>query len=116
MHELAIAQSVFDIAFGEAQKHAARKIRKIKISIGEFSGVVKDALDFAFEVLKAGTPAEDAEIEIEVVKLKALCEECGEVECRLNDLKFTCSDCGRQLQITAGREMKVDYIDIDDGE
>lgn len=115
MHELAIAQSVFDIAFGEANKHAAAKIRKIKLSIGEFSGVVKDALDFAFRVLKPGTPAENAEIEIEVIALRATCEQCGEVECRLSDLKFTCTDCGRQLTVTAGREMKVDYIDIDDG-
>lgn len=115
MHEMAIAQSVFDIAFGLAQQHADSKIRKIKLSVGEFSGVVKDALDFAFDVLKPGTPAAEAEIEIEVVKLAAVCEQCGEVECRLNDLKFTCDECGRQLKITAGREMKVDYVDLDDG-
>jgi hydrogenase nickel incorporation protein HypA/HybF len=115
MHEIAIAQSVFEIAFGEAQKHSPGNIRKIKISIGEFSGVVKDALDFAFEVLKPGTAAADAEIEIEVVKLSAICEKCGETDCSISDLKLSCSDCGRTLQITAGREMKVDYIDIDDG-
>ena len=114
MHEMAIAQSVFEIAFGEAEKHAAAKIRKIKLSIGEFSGVVKDALDFAFDVLKAGTPAADAEIEIEVIKLRANCGKCGETECRLNDLKFTCTNCGSQLRITAGKEMRVDYIDLDD--
>lgn len=113
---MAIAQSVFDIAFGEANKHAAAKVRKIKLSIGEFSGVVKDALDFAFDVLKKDTPAADAEIEIEIVKLKAVCDKCGETECKLNDLKFSCSNCGRQLTITAGREMKVDYVDLDDGE
>ena len=119
MHEMAIAQSVFDIAFGLAHDNADRanrKIRKIKLSIGEFSGVVKDALDFAFEVLKKDTPAADAEIEIEVIKLAAVCDQCGEVECKLNDLKFTCKECGRQLMITAGREMRVDYIDLDDGE
>lgn len=116
MHEMAIAQSVFDIAFGEASKHGAAKIRKIKLSIGEFSGVVKDALDFAFKVLKRDTPAADAEIEIEIIKLTAICDLCGEVECKLNDLKFTCNECGRQLVITGGREMKVDYIDLDDGE
>lgn len=115
MHEMSIAQSVFEIAFGEAEKHDGGRIRKIKLSIGEFSGVVKDALDFAFEVLKPGTPASEAEIEIEVVKLKAVCEECGEVECKLSDLRFKCS-CGLHLQVAAGREMKVDYIDIDDGE
>lgn len=110
---MAIAQSVFDIAFGEARKQPSGKIRKIKISIGEFSGVVKDALDFAFEVLKPGTLAADAEIEIEVVKLTAVCEQCGETECSISDLRLSCFDCGRTLQITAGREMKVDYIDID---
>lgn len=113
---MAIAQSVFDIAFEETQQHTAGKIRKIKLSVGEFSGVVKDALDFAFEVLKPGTRAENAEIEIEIVKLKAVCEKCGETECKLNDLKFTCAECGQQLTITAGREMTVDYIDIDDGD
>lgn len=115
MHEMSIAQSVFDIAFDEMQKSAAVKIRKIKLSIGEFSGVVKDALEFAFDVLKPGTPAADAEIEIEIVKLKAVCKDCGEAECSINDLILICSDCGLPLLITAGREMKVDYIDLDEG-
>lgn len=119
MHEMAIAQSVFDIAFGLARENADRadrKIRKIKLTIGEFSGVVKDALDFAFEVLKKDTPAAEAEIEIEVIKLAAVCDLCGEVECTLSDLKLKCKECGRQLLVTAGREMRVDYIDLDDGE
>jgi hydrogenase nickel incorporation protein HypA/HybF len=116
MHEMAIAQSVIDIAFAESSRYAGQRISKIKLSVGEFSGVVKEALDFAFQALKKDTPAADAEIEIEVVKLRAVCEACGEVECRLNDLKFTCEACGQQLTITAGREMRVDYIDLDDGE
>lgn len=115
MHEMAIAESVFDIAFPLALEND-RKIRKIKLSIGEFSGVVKDALDFAFKVLKKDTPAEEAEIEIEIVRLAANCDLCGEVQCRLNDLKLTCHECGRGLLITSGREMRVDYIDLDDGE
>jgi hydrogenase nickel incorporation protein HypA/HybF len=116
MHEMAIAQSVFDIAFSEAEKHAAAKIKKIKLSIGEFSGVVKDALDFAFEVLKPGTPAADAEIEIEIVELRAECENCGSIRCSLSDLKLTCPQCASPLVINSGREMRVEYIDLDDGE
>lgn len=116
MHEMAIAQSVFDIALGEARKHADAPIRKIKLSIGEFSGVVKDALDFAFEVLKPGTPAADAEIEIEIVKLTARCSRCGTIECSLNDLRLKCPHCDRPLDITSGRDMRVDYIDLDEGD
>jgi len=116
MHEIAIAQSVFDIAFSEAEKHAAARIRRIKLSVGEFSGVVKDALDFAFDVLKPGTPAADAEIEIEITRLTAKCQNCGDAECNLSDLTFICRVCGRQLEITGGRDMKVDYVDLYDGE
>ena len=90
MHEMAIAQSVFDIAFAEAARHSDAQIRKIKLSIGEFSGVVKESLDFAFAAMKKDTPAADAKIEIEIVRLTALCEECGPAECRMTDLKFTC--------------------------
>ena len=112
MHEMAIAQSVLDIAFGEMEKNASAGIRKIKISIGEFSGVVKDALEFAFDVLKTGTPAAKAEVEIEVLPMSAECSECGRVECRLNDLNLICPTCGRILFITSGRDMKVDYLDL----
>lgn len=113
MHEMSIAQSVLDIAVGEMQERAATSIRKIKISIGEFSGVVKEALDFAFDVLKPGTAANAAEIEIEVLPLTAECETCGPAVCRLNDLNLSCPGCGGTVRLTGGREMRVDYLDLE---
>jgi hydrogenase nickel incorporation protein HypA/HybF len=113
MHEMAVAQSVLDIAVGEMGRHASTGIRGIKLSIGEFSGVVKEALDFAFDVLKPGTPAAAANIVIEVVPMKADCPACGPVSCRLNDLSFFCPQCSEPVRLTAGREMKVDYVDLD---
>ena len=113
MHEMAIAQSVLDIAFGEMEKRAAIRLRKIKISIGEFSGVVKEALEFAFDVLKPGTLASEAEVEIEVVPMMGECTSCGPVACRLNDLNLICPACGATIRISGGREMRVDYLDID---
>ena len=113
MHEMAIAQSVLDIAFGEMEKRAARRVQKIKITIGEFSGVVKEALEFAFDVLTPDTAASGAEVEIEVVPLTADCAQCGPVRCRLNDLNLICPTCGSTLRISGGREMRVEYLDID---
>lgn len=113
MHEMSIAQSVLDIAFGEMEKNAASSIRKIKISIGQFSGVVKEALEFAFDVLKPETAAAAAEIEIEVTEVKAECPICGPAECSLNDLNLFCPNCNRVLKITTGREMTVDYLDLE---
>ena len=113
MHEMSIAQSVLDIAFREMEKNASGGICKIKISIGEFSGVVKEALEFAFDVLKPGTPAATAALEIEVVPMTAECPYCGVVECRISDLNLLCPHCGQVVFITAGREMKVDYLDLE---
>jgi hydrogenase nickel incorporation protein HypA/HybF len=113
MHEMSIAQSVLDIAFGEMEKNAYSRVRKIKISIGEFSGVVKEALEFAFDVVKLQTPAEAAEVEIEVQPMAVECSECGSFKCSLSDLNLFCPECGRTMKITAGREMTVDYLDLD---
>ena len=113
MHEMAIAQSVMDIAFGEMDKRAATALKKIKISVGEFSGVVKEALEFAFDALKPDTRAAAAEIEIEVVPLEAECVTCGPGPCRLDDLDLSCPVCGHAMQIVSGREMKVDYVDLE---
>ena len=113
MHEMAIAQSVVDIAFSEMEKRAAGRLTKIKISIGDFSGVVKEALEFAFDVLKPDTPASEAEVEIEVVPMTGECFLCGPVACRLNDLNLSCPTCGATINISSGREMRVDYLDID---
>ena len=118
---MAIAESVLVIAIGEMRRHASTGIREIKLSIGEFSGVVKEALEFAFDVLKPVTvitaqnaaTAAAANIEIEVVPIKAECVSCGPVSCRLNDLNLFCPNCGKPIQLTAGREMKVDYVDLD---
>jgi hydrogenase nickel incorporation protein HypA/HybF len=113
MHEMSIAQSVLEIAIGEMEKNAASSVRKIKISIGQFSGVVKEALEFAFDVLKPETPAAAAEIEIAVIEIKAECPVCGPTECRLNDLNLFCPICNAVLKISAGREMTVDYLDVE---
>lgn len=113
MHEMAIAQSVLDIASGEMEKHAASRINKVKLSIGEFSGVVREALEFAFDVLKPGTAAGDADFEIEIVPMRADCASCGPVACRLSDLSLLCPQCGNPATIVGGREMTVDYVDLD---
>ena len=113
MHEMSIAQSVLDIAFGEMERHASLGIKKIKISIGEFSGVVREALEFAFEVLKRDTPAANAAIDIEVLPMTAECDKCGTVHCQISDLNLFCPACGRTLVITGGRDMTVDYLDLE---
>lgn len=113
MHELSIAQSIIEIVDEEARKHGASRVKKVKIKIGEFSGVVKEALEFSFDVVKNGTIVEDAQIEIEIVKFRALCGNCGFVLEEMEDFNLFCRVCGEPMNIVSGREMQVEYIEIE---
>lgn len=113
MHEVSIVRSVIDIAESEARKLGASNIRKIKLKVGEFRGVVKEALEFSFAALKKDTLAAEAELEVETVRLGVECGDCGPVDCPLNDFNLLCPHCGALLTIVAGREMQVEYIDLD---
>ncbi len=110
---MAIVQSVLDLAFAEAAKHSGARVRKIKLTVGEMSGVVPQAAEFAFTVLTEDTIAAGAELEIEVVELTAQCGNCGRKRMSISDLRLKCDGCGGQMSIASGRELRVEYIDID---
>lgn len=113
MHEAAIVQGVLDLATREALKNGGAPIQRIKLKLGEFRGVVREALEFSFAAMKQGTLAEGAELEIETIKLRVTCATCGEIECSPRDYNFFCPHCAKPLQIVAGREMQIEYIDLE---
>jgi hydrogenase nickel incorporation protein HypA/HybF len=111
MHELAITMNILELAEREARKHKAQRINKIKLKIGEFTGVVREALEFAFEVARQGTMAEQATLDIEIVPLRKKCPVCGKESGGGYD--FFCADCQTAVEIVSGREMQVEYVDLD---
>ena len=50
MHELGIMEQTLAIAIHNAKKENAQQIKRIIMNIGKLSGVVPEALEFAFEV------------------------------------------------------------------
>jgi len=58
MHELSIMQSALDQVLEKARQAGASRVHAIRLRIGALSGVVPDALQFAFEALADGTPAQ----------------------------------------------------------
>ncbi len=113
MHELSIAQSIIEIAENIARENDSKAVKKIKVQIGEFSGVVKEALEFSFDIAKVGTIAENAELEIEIVKFKSICNSCGFVLETMDDFNLFCPNCSEPMSIISGREMRVEYIEIE---
>ena len=113
MHEMAITQSILDIAVSEAEKHKASRVRQIRIRIGEYSGVVPQLIQEYYNLISMGTIAEKAELVLERVPVTARCRKCGETN-RIDTRKVLCPVCGSiDLQLLTGREFYVESLEVD---
>jgi hydrogenase nickel incorporation protein HypA/HybF len=112
MHELSIAEGIIDLAVEEAKKRNSPAVATIKMRLGEFTGVVREALEFGFEIARRGTLAEKAALEIEVVLLKTRCPKCELVDRPVDDFRVLCAACGSPVEIISGREMQVEYLEL----
>ncbi len=101
------------LALDQAQKAGARRVHVIALRIGALSGVVPDALRFAFEALAPGTPAEGARLLIEDVPARFWCARCQR-EFESADLLSDCPDCHTPSgELRAGREMELASLEIE---
>jgi hydrogenase nickel incorporation protein HypA/HybF len=111
MHELAITENIIAIAEAAARDEGATRITGIKVKIGEFTGVVPEALDFSFSVAKQGTLAENASLEIEFVPLRKRCSACDKIS--EGGFDFWCRDCQIPVEIISGRELQIEYVEME---
>jgi hydrogenase nickel incorporation protein HypA/HybF len=64
MHELSIAASIVEIASEEAARYGGR-VAVVHLKLGALSGVVREALQFSWELACDDTPVAGARLEIE---------------------------------------------------
>jgi hydrogenase nickel incorporation protein HypA/HybF len=113
MHEYSIMQSALNQALSEARQAGATRVHEIRLRIGVLSGVVPDALQFAFEALTPGTLAEGALLRIEEVPARFWCGKCGREFVSAN-LYAECPDCGLPSgDLRAGRELELSSMEVD---
>ena len=106
-------QSALDLALTEAGHAGAKRICSIRLRVGALSGVVPDAMRFAFEALAPGTAAEDATLEFEHVPARFWCAPCSE-EFESGDLFAQCPRCGVPSgELRAGRDLEVTSLEIE---
>ncbi|MEJ2684461.1 MAG: hydrogenase maturation nickel metallochaperone HypA [Candidatus Sulfobium sp.] len=112
MHEASIALSLLEIAAGECGKNGYGRIDCINIKVGRASGVMPDALLFAFDAIKEGSVAQNAVLHIEEVPVSGRCGDCGKEFSVEEEYVLCCPLCGGgSFTVTSGREM--DIIDME---
>jgi hydrogenase nickel incorporation protein HypA/HybF len=103
MHELGIARNIVAIVSEHAQ---GQKVRRVTLEIGALSGVMADAVRFAFDAVAAGTCLEDATLEIREIKGRGRCRSCG-AEFETPTLFTPCACGSRQVTRLSGEELKI---------
>ena len=113
MHELSIAEELLRIIVENARQAGIGTVREVNLKVGELSGIVPEALEFAFEVLSKGGVTEGAKLTIERVRPIFICRRCRrEVPESRTGNGSACEWCGEaEVQVRGGSELQLFSIE-----
>jgi hydrogenase nickel incorporation protein HypA/HybF len=95
------------MAIAAAHRNGAHRITALKLRIGVLSGVVPEALQFAWDVVTRQTIAEGAQLEIESVPASAWCPVC-QAGFACADFYTECPRCHQVIgELRHGRELEL---------
>jgi hydrogenase nickel incorporation protein HypA/HybF len=113
MHELAVTESILDIAQTHAVQAQATKVTQINLVIGELSSIVDDSVQFYWDIISHDTICTGAKLNFQRVPARLACLNCGHEYMLENGLR-ECPQCSSfKLKIIAGEEFFVDSIEIE---
>ena len=113
MHELALTQSILDIALRYAQKANATKIVSIQLILGDLTSVVDDSVQFYWDIIARDTIAKGAILQFERIQIEMVCQDCSTTFHPTNET-FTCPNCeSSRVKTTRGEELRVESIDVE---
>lgn len=105
-------QSTLALAEQQARASGATQIHLLRMRIGRLSGVVTEALEFAFTALKQNSLAREAALEIEEVTPACWCATC-EREFEVDDFVYICPECETpSADLRRGRELELASLEI----
>ena len=117
MHELSIALSMIEMANEEVVRRGGGRVTALHLKLGPLSGVVREALEFSYEIACHGTALEGSRLVIEAVPIVIHCAACNEdavVELMQNR---RCPRCGElSSEVIQGRELEVVALELEEAE
>ncbi len=112
MHEMALTESIVEIAVEAARQQGAQRVTRVFVEVGALSCVEPEAMQFCFSAVAAGTIAEGAALEIARIPGAGRCADCEKIV-PVADRFGLCPECGgHRIRMTAGDELKVREMEI----
>ncbi|AVX21881.1 MAG: hydrogenase maturation nickel metallochaperone HypA [Bacillota bacterium] len=117
MHEMALMAGVFEIITAVMAEHPGKKVTRVTMEVGELTHALPDSLQMCFAAFARGTVCEGAELEIIEIPVVLKCQECGWQGRTTGSFVALCPDCqSPRTEITAGRELRVSSLEVEDDE
>lgn len=111
MHELSIAIDAVDLVSANLTQYPGARVQVVRLSVGVYSGIDPQALEFCFPLASEGTPVEGAKLLIEGVPLRVQCHECEADPVKSDSLE--CPLCGSpKITVVSGRDMILTSLDL----
>ncbi|AEH89928.1 hydrogenase maturation nickel metallochaperone HypA [Mesorhizobium opportunistum] len=110
MHELGITRNIVSIV-EEAAK--GRRVRRVTLDVGQFSGVIPDAILFCFDIVAKGTLLDGARLDIRKIAGRASCRTCS-ATFETATLYQACACGSLAIDRLAGEELKIREMEIEE--
>jgi hydrogenase nickel insertion protein HypA len=93
MHESSLAKQLLAVVLERAQSEQAERVTRVEGWVAETEALDPEALRLHFELHAKGSPAQGAELALQVVHVRAQCSDCGLIYKPEHHLTL-CPTCG----------------------
>jgi hydrogenase nickel incorporation protein HypA/HybF len=112
MHELAVSESILEIATRHARQAGASKVTQIYLVIGRLSSIVDDSIQFYWDILTKNTVCEGSTIQFQRLPARMACLNC-DLEYTFETDLIPCPACGSySARVISGEEFRLDSIEV----
>jgi len=111
MHEFSIVQALLDRVAAEARAHGAANVARVRVALGRESGVDPGLLATAFDLARAGTICDTAELDLTVIEAEWACRGCGRPVGPGERLR--CRACGEPAHLVRGEEIVLERLEME---
>jgi hydrogenase nickel incorporation protein HypA/HybF len=113
MHELAVTESILEIASSYAEKSKASRVTRINLVIGRLSSIVDDSVQFYWDPIAEGTICSGSTLSFKRLPAILHCTTCNQ-DYQIEEELTPCPICGGyQTTIVSGEEFFVESIEIE---
>lgn len=113
MHELAVTESILNLAVDYAEQASATRVTDLHLVIGQLSAIVDDSIQFYWDIISKDTLCAGSVLHFERVPARLQCKECG-MEYTLSRELEACPACDSiRLTVLSGEEFRLESIQVE---